>query len=495
MKKIVTAILIGLLLIVTFNPSTSEVKATANDWWDPAWEYRKEITIDHDMVDADFLNFPILFHNTSSNFTNHTQSNGDDFAFVSSDGRTQYNHEIESYDSITGELIAWVNINSLSSTIDTIFYLYYGNPSCSSQENVEETWDSNFVAVWHMNDKTTNSISDSTTNDNDGTKYGTNKPIEVEGKVNKGQLFDGVDNYIQIETDSSIELISNFTISLYFNQNVVTSDKDFELLGKWNISNAKGWGLRSRDNKLRCGFRKEGGSNYDGRETDSFISTNMWYHTALSYIGDGSEPIIYVNGSSISLNNWIDVGDALNGTTDSGDPFWIGRNHMFAAIYQYFNGSIDEVRLSSIVRDDSWIKTSYNTMNNPDTFLSVSSEQWFYGDYISPTVQITQPELGFLYVNLLEYPFKIPVLLPFATIIIGKIEVRVKASDKVGIQWVKFYIDDDLQTTKKDIPYYWTWNKQTVIFPYTLKVCACDFSGNKEWAEIKVWRMQLFQYN
>lgn len=63
----------------------------------------------------------------------------------------------------------------------------------------------------------------------------------------------------------------------------------------------------------------------------------------------------------------------------------------------------------------------------------------------------------------------------------------------MGIEWVKFYVDDILKATITKPPYNWTWDKQTVIFHYTLKVCACDFSENENWAKINVWKMQLFQ--
>ncbi|MFW6120634.1 MAG: DUF2341 domain-containing protein, partial [Petrotogales bacterium] len=101
------------------------------NWWNEDWSNRKKITINCSYVDGDLTNFPILFHNVSSNFSN-AQLDGDDFAFIAYDNTTQYNHEIEYYNSTSGELIAWVNITSLDSTSDTILYLYYGNPSASN---------------------------------------------------------------------------------------------------------------------------------------------------------------------------------------------------------------------------------------------------------------------------------------------------------------------------------------------------------------------------
>jgi len=59
------------------------------------------------------------------------------------------NHEIESYN--IGTLWAWVNVTSLSSFVDTKLWMYYGNNSCNSQENVAYTWNNNFSGVWHFN--------------------------------------------------------------------------------------------------------------------------------------------------------------------------------------------------------------------------------------------------------------------------------------------------------------------------------------------------------
>jgi len=43
-------------------------------------------------------------------------------------------------------------------------------PGCVNQEYPEKTWDSHYVAVWHMNDATSSMILDSTKNNNDGAK-------------------------------------------------------------------------------------------------------------------------------------------------------------------------------------------------------------------------------------------------------------------------------------------------------------------------------------
>jgi hypothetical protein len=41
----------------------------------------------------------------------------------------------------------------------------------------------------------------------------------------------------------------------------------------------------------------------------------------------------------------------------------------------YFDGIIDEVRVSNVVRSDCWIKTGYSNQNNPSTFYTVGNEE------------------------------------------------------------------------------------------------------------------------
>ena len=130
------------------------------------WQYIKKITIDHTKVYADLINFPILFDNTSADF-HAAQADGDDFMFLNNGNTTKYNHEIELFSS--NRLIAWVNITSLSDSVDTVVWLYYGNTVCASQQSVSGTWNSNYVMVQHMNGSSWGALDDATSNNNDVT--------------------------------------------------------------------------------------------------------------------------------------------------------------------------------------------------------------------------------------------------------------------------------------------------------------------------------------
>ena len=186
----------------------------ALDWWDCNWSYCKKIIIDHTKVDADLTNFPVLIYNSSdTDLRDHAQTDGDDIAFVSNDNLTQYDHEIEYYDSSTGNIVAWVEIPSLSSTEDTILYMYYGNPTCTSQENISGTWDSHYVMVQHLNE-TSGTHYDSTSYGNDGTQSG-GVNQSATGKIDGADWFDGNDDYINCGNDNSLNLTNQLTLEAW----------------------------------------------------------------------------------------------------------------------------------------------------------------------------------------------------------------------------------------------------------------------------------------
>ena len=66
------------------------------------------------------------------------------FSLLQRMGRQSLTHEIESYTSGTGTLVAWVEIPSLSSAANTVIYMYYGNAAATSQQNVTGTWNATY---------------------------------------------------------------------------------------------------------------------------------------------------------------------------------------------------------------------------------------------------------------------------------------------------------------------------------------------------------------
>jgi len=115
------------------------------EWFDYNWKIRKKITIDHTKIIEDLSDFSLLIYLKDDSLEANAKRLGKDIIFVDSNNQ-KLKRDIESYDSLTGELFAWVKIPFLSSTEDTEIYIYYNN-SETIQVDDTETWDRSFLTV------------------------------------------------------------------------------------------------------------------------------------------------------------------------------------------------------------------------------------------------------------------------------------------------------------------------------------------------------------
>ena len=154
---------------------------------------------------SSLTNFPMLvFGDGRWDLAAGAQSNANDILFTAADGVTKLNPEIEGYTSSTGQLVAWVQIPTLSTSADTTIYVYYGNAAVGNQENkAERLRDSNFTGVWHFpNVSGAVGLNDSTF----GAHTLTNAnqlPTAASGEVGSGAQFNGTNQALSTSLDLS----------------------------------------------------------------------------------------------------------------------------------------------------------------------------------------------------------------------------------------------------------------------------------------------------
>jgi hypothetical protein len=346
------------------NPSSffslgSEESSSSNpDWWNANWGYRKKITIDHTKIGSSLVNFPVLISLTSdSNLASHTQSDGDDIAFTDSSGN-KLNHEIELFTSSTGRLIAWVNVPSLSSSTDTVLYMYYGNSGCGSQQNKPGTWNSDYLMVQHMEE--TGTVYDSTSNGFNGVNYGAS--ASSNGKINGCEYFNSLSEYYNFGTPSLLNPgTSSWTISLWTKISYVDSHK---MMQKWANSNAgfvlylyTGWGGYNY-------FKVGDGSKTAYRYWSSSWSDGNWHYITAVINRNTNVLDLYLDGNQNNGKGSYSIA-SLGGITCSSSLL----------LYGGTNGWQDEFCISKTARSTGWVKTSYNNQNSPSSFFSLGSQE------------------------------------------------------------------------------------------------------------------------
>ncbi|RLI76914.1 hypothetical protein DRP05_11725, partial [Archaeoglobales archaeon] len=116
---------------------TLREKQTSN--WLTGWTYRRAIDVT-ETSGSTLTGYQVLIELNTSNFDfSKAKSDGSDIRFTDSDGVTTLNYWIEDWSS--SRALIWVRIPSISANSVKTIYVYYGNPTASSQSNGQLTFD------------------------------------------------------------------------------------------------------------------------------------------------------------------------------------------------------------------------------------------------------------------------------------------------------------------------------------------------------------------
>jgi len=368
----------------------------ASNWWNYNWNCRKLITINSSLVDGDLINFPILVNTTDSDLAAKAQDDGDDIAFVLwSDNSTKLNHEIELFNGSSGELVAWVNVTSLSSSIDTKIWMYYNNSGCSSQENPTGVWDSNFVGIWHLNETGIGTRFDSTSNNNNGTPQNYDgDEATSNGKIAGADDFDGTNDRISVDD----------SLSLSFTNAALTMDAWVKVdnLPSTETSIVRKedqWAIQFHDsNTIRNLVRTSGTTGWTAANDEDYtFNTGTWYYWTFVY--DGSNIVHKIDSEQVGSTHTV-----TGNIVDNSNPAYIAY-----CVYTggHIDGIVDEVRISKVARSAAWVNTSFNTVNSSSDFLNFDSEE-----RIVPVVSNPVPSDGATDISIPPNSFNITISHP-----------------------------------------------------------------------------------
>jgi len=101
--------------------------------------------------------------------------------------------------------------------------------------------------------------------------------------------------------------------------------------------------------------------------SSTVMNTDTWYHAAVTVSQSSDEVRLYLDGSEEASNLTY---TGANG--DSTYSFDLGRRDDGS---QWFDGNIDEARVSSTVRSAGWLSTGYNNQQAPSAFYIVGAEE------------------------------------------------------------------------------------------------------------------------
>jgi hypothetical protein len=182
---------------------------------------------------------------------------------------------------------------------------------------------------------------------------------DIDGIIYGADEFNGLgtESYIQMVNSENLTSNSPFTIESWFYLDALYPtwiglvqkgrDVDPDWLGLW-IDDS---------NQITFGWDWRSGGNLHG----STLSTGQWYHAVATFNGTHRE--LYLNGT-------LDVGPSTGSYSTIWENWTIGTDYNG----NYFDGIIDEARISNVARSAEWIFAEFNNQYNPNSFYSVGSE-------------------------------------------------------------------------------------------------------------------------
>jgi cellulose synthase/poly-beta-1,6-N-acetylglucosamine synthase-like glycosyltransferase/ActR/RegA family two-component response regulator len=354
----------------TLNMHFDQLPQVPADWYNTSWLYRKEITVYGSQVAVGGVsNFPVLINLTSDTELAakacNAPSAGYDILFTSSNGTSKLSHEIESFDDSTGALVAWVKVPALTNPADTTIYMYYGNSSCTDQQDVANVWAS-YVGVWHFTESSgtgyylKNSRQDDYHADDGYTQYLSGSIIGGGRDVN--------DDYATVQNGTDLlDGDTSFTLEFWgypdyaTDQDWVDADEDIFLdsdslsLCRWKSSGTgTGW--------IQCDVQWTTGPPYTSYSncTDC-LNRAEWNHIVLTY--DGTNLRWYINGTQRYSEN------------NSGKTLETNSLLHFGSEQYLMDSNFDEFRYARAGLGVGWFQTEYNNQGDPSNFYGLGSEE------------------------------------------------------------------------------------------------------------------------
>lgn len=348
----------------------------ASAWYsDTSFQYRQKITVDNTKVGADLTDFPIYLNtdDLAAGFYSHAKSDCADVRITKSDGSTEVPREIVFCSGSNGE-IHFKAAGTLSGSVNTDFYIYYGNASASDYATsatygAENVWDSNFEAVYHLQEDpsgTAPQLLDSTSNSFDLTTAGTmTSGDSVAAKLTNGVDFDGSNDDARSGSNSNIDGDEARTLSCWVKLTATPADADpIVSIGtstagtSWNIVTGLGgdaeWGIRTGTSVGSSSDLNTATSSTSDVGTFVYMAakhdgTNVFLRRNTTEIGTGART--FVTGAGI-----IRIAEGPQATRNP-------------------PATIDEVRLSTTDRSDEWLDAEYNNQSSSSTFYTASAEE------------------------------------------------------------------------------------------------------------------------
>jgi len=279
-----------------------------------------------------------------------SKSTGADIAFLDMSGNG-LPFEIDTWDP-AGTSLIWVKLPSMQN--GTEFVMCWGSATSGKTVCADNPF-SGYKGVWHMESASPADVSGS---GNAGTASGA--AAVADGKFGSGLSLPDSASYVSCGTSqSNAELKDGFTVEAWVNSSSYSGNR---------VVFAKDAFISVRTGSATQLQVTTPGKKDHNMSVATLPSTGTWWHLAATFQKNTSEGCkVYVNGALAAQTDAGDINDQTGST-----EMWFGKNQWG----QYFQGLLDEIRLSTGIKDADRIAAEYAAQSS-ESFLTVGAAETF----------------------------------------------------------------------------------------------------------------------
>ena len=235
---------------------------------------------------------------------------------------------------------------------------------------------SGLQAGWDFDEGSGTTVYDRTSNDNDGTIYGASF---ADGKFGKAISFDGVDDYVSVPHDSTIDFdtTDNYTISLWLK---IPSTDQPDLSWPWNYVLSKGsvprpYAIWFYNQTKKLGIQRQSSSEEVHTVSTTSFNDDAWHFVVAVFNGDTLS--LYVDGALESSST-----QSFSTSVSNTDNLIIGR---YGSSSYWCQCCVDDLRIYNRALTASEISSMYSAYKIETIDLlnltRVDYYYYFFSDY------------------------------------------------------------------------------------------------------------------
>ncbi len=343
------------------------VMGAAGSWYDNSWSGRVPVTIDADSVEENLTDFPVYVNldDLPDAFFAALQADGDDIRVTTGDGFTEVPFELVTIDTVakTGEIHFRA---ALDSTTDTTFYVYHGNPSATAYATTatygrNNVWSNGYVAVYHMDQDPSLGAPQyiDSTGSTTGTAFNMETGDQQAAQVGRGADLDGTNEYIGTNMNRTL---ATSTWSLWMRTDGNQGAYDGVLFSRGGQTS----GINIDNTANRIGYHWNDAAATYNWNGGPVYPRNTWFMASLVVLPNQATAYVHATSGITSGVNVTTHGNSLINALNFGQDSAGGR---------FYNGLLDEVRISNTARTQGWLTTSFNNMASTTQFYAVSASE------------------------------------------------------------------------------------------------------------------------